>query len=48
MALMTFGEKYPEKDVDHFYDCARIEDNKMDAQYLSDMLLGRLNDDEAQ
>jgi len=45
---MTFGEKYPEKDVDHFFELANPDDGKLDAQHLSDMLLGRLNEDEAQ
>jgi len=43
---MTFGEKYPEKDANMFLDLVPQEDNKMDAQYVSDMLLGKLDDNE--
>lgn len=42
---MTFGEKYTEADVKHFFDLVTIEDGKFDAQYVSDMLTGKLKDD---
>lgn len=43
-AMMTYGEKYPEKDVDVFFEATPIEDGKMDAQYIGDMLLGKLDE----
>ena len=42
---MTFGEKYTEKDIKNFFDLVNIEDGKLDAKYITDLLLGRLKDE---
>lgn len=42
---MTFGEKYTEADVNHFFELVPVEDGKFDAQYTCDMLTGKLKDE---
>lgn len=43
--MMQFGERYTEKDMKDFFDLVPVEDGKMDAKYISDMLTGKLRDD---
>jgi len=44
-ALLTFGEKYTEADVQQFFDIVPIEDGKFPAKHCSDMLTGKLKED---
>lgn len=44
-SLMTFGEKYTEKDMKEFFDLLPIEDGRFPSQYCSDMLTGKLEDE---
>lgn len=43
---MTFGEKYTEKEVNHFFEIAEASDNMMDCKRICDMLTGKIQDDE--
>ena len=45
--LVTFGEKYTEKEVKQFYEIVTVDDGKMDCQYICDMMTGKLRDDDA-
>lgn len=44
-ALVTYGEKYTDKDVQNMWDCVQIEDGKFAAKYASDMLTGKLKEE---
>jgi len=43
--LMTFGDKYKEKDVANFFELVPVEGGKFPAQYCCDMLTGKLKDE---
>jgi len=45
-ALMTYGEKYTQKDVDNFFGLVPIENNKIPVQYCQDMLTGKLKEED--
>jgi len=44
--LMGFGERYTKKDVDAFFECVPIENNKFPAKYCADMITGKLKEDQ--
>jgi len=44
-ALLTFGERYTEAEVKHFFEVVPVEDGKFPAQYCSDMLTGKLKEE---
>jgi len=44
--LMGFGERYTKKDIDAFFECVPIEDNKFPAKYCADMITGKLKEDQ--
>jgi len=44
-ALMTYGEKYTEKDISNFFEVVSPADGKFEAKYCSDLLTGKLKDD---
>jgi len=43
---MGFGERYTAKDIANFFEAVPIEDNKFPAKYCSDMITGKLKDDQ--
>jgi len=43
---MGFGERYTAKDVAAFFEAVPVEDNKFPAKYCSDMITGKLKDDQ--
>jgi len=45
-ALVTFGEKYTEKDVKQFFEMMPIEAGKFPSKYVCDMLTGKLEEQE--
>merc|ERR1711942_75274 len=47
-AITTFGEKYTAKDVKIFYDMMPVKDNKFPAQYITDLLTGKIEEEPEQ
>jgi len=43
---MGFGERYTAKDMAAFFEAVPVEDNKFPAKYCSDMITGKLKDDQ--
>ena len=43
---MTYGEKYSQKDIDNFFDLVPTDGGKIPAKYVSDMLTGKLKDED--
>ena len=43
---MTYGEKYTEKDISNFFGLVPVEDGKFPGKYVSDMLTGKLKEDD--
>jgi len=44
--LMGFGERYTKKDIDAFFECVPIENNKFPAKYCADMITGKLKEEQ--
>jgi hypothetical protein len=42
---MTYGDKYSEKEVNHFFELAPIEENKINCSLVCDMILGKTEDE---
>merc|ERR1711970_549833 len=45
-ALMTYGEKYSQKDIDNFFGMVPISGGKFPAKYCQDLLTGRIKDED--
>merc|ERR1711887_535206 len=43
-ALLTFGEKYTEADVQSFFEMMPVENNRFPAKYICDLLTGKLEE----
>merc|ERR1712183_1169205 len=42
--MMTWGDKYTEQDVANFFDVVPIDNNKISAKYVVDLLTGKIED----
>merc|ERR1712183_1026307 len=42
--MTTFGEKYTAKEIKTFYDMVSVENNKISAKYVVDLLTGKIED----
>jgi len=45
--LMTYGDKYTEKDMSNMFDCLPIDGGKFDAKYAGELLTGKLKEEAA-
>merc|ERR1719452_309644 len=46
-AVINFGERYTKQEVDQFFKIVPVEDKKFPAKYCSDMLTGKLKEEDA-
>merc|ERR1712002_348427 len=46
--LMGYGERYTKQDIDNFFEAVPIEDNKFPAQYITDLLTGKIEEEPEQ
>jgi len=44
--LTGFGDRYTKADVNHFFEIVPVENGKFPAKYCSDMLTGKLKEED--